>query len=124
MREAAAVGVGPQGLGKSRAPRALRKADGKPQEARCVGRSVRSQKRKLSFKEQREFESLPAQIEALEEEQRRLTEESQAADFYKSGADHIRVVLARLEQLPSDLEAALARWLELEDRAGTRRPGH
>jgi ATP-binding cassette subfamily F protein uup len=78
------------------------------------------QKRKVSFKEQREFESLPAQIEAFEAEQRRLTEESQSADFYKSGADHIRVVLARLEQLPSDLEAALARWLELEERIGTR----
>ena len=107
---------GPASIEKSRLG-SLKKPD-------VSGAASGSQKRKLSFKEQREFESLPAQIEALEEEQRRLTEESQAADFYKSGADHIRVVLARLEQLPSDLEAALARWLELEDRAGTRRPGH
>ena len=54
------------------APRALIKADRKLQEPR----EVAGQKRKLSFKEQREFESLPAQIEALEAEQRRLTEES------------------------------------------------
>ncbi len=35
--------------------------------------------RKLSFKEQREFDSLPARIEALEEEQRRLRAESESA---------------------------------------------
>jgi ATP-binding cassette subfamily F protein uup len=79
------------------------------------------QKRKLSFKEQREFESLPAWIDALEDEQRRLTDESESLEFYKSGADHIRAVLARLEHIAAEHEAALARWLELEDRAGPRR---
>jgi ATP-binding cassette subfamily F protein uup len=77
--------------------------------------------RKLSFKELREFESLPAQIESLEAEQRRLTTESEAPDFYKSGADHIRVVLGGIEKTASKLEAALARWIELEERAGTQR---
>ncbi len=76
--------------------------------------------RKLSFKEQREFESLPARIEALEEEQRRLTEESVAPDFYKSGGDHISGVLARIERIAAEHEAALARWLELEERAVPR----
>jgi ABC transport system ATP-binding/permease protein len=79
------------------------------------------EKRKLSFKEQREFESLPARIEALEEEQRRLTEESVAPDFYKSGGDHISGVLARIERITAEHEAALARWLELEERAVPRR---
>ena len=74
--------------------------------------------RKLSFNEQREFDSLPARIEALEEEERRLRAESESAEFYKAGADHIRAVLARLEQIATDHEAALARWLELEERSG------
>ena len=78
------------------------------------------EKRKLSFKEQREFESLPARIEALEEEQRRLTEESVAPDFYKSGGDHISGVLARIERITAEHEAALARWLVLEERAVPR----
>ena len=78
------------------------------------------EKRKLSFKEQREFESLPARIEALEEEQRRLTEESVAPDFYKSGGDHISGVLARIERITAEHEAALSRWLELEERAVPR----
>ena len=41
-------------------------------------------KRKLSFKEQRELESLPARIEALEAEQVRLGAEVSSPDFYKS----------------------------------------
>jgi ABC transport system ATP-binding/permease protein len=76
--------------------------------------------RKLSFKEQREFESLPVHIEALEEEQRRLTQESQSPEFYKSGADRIRGVLARLDEIAASLETSLARWLELDSRAPRR----
>ena len=74
--------------------------------------------RKLSFNEQREFDSLPARIEALEEEERRLRAESESGEFYKAAADHIRAVLARLEQNAAEHEAALARWLELEERSG------
>jgi ABC transport system ATP-binding/permease protein len=73
-------------------------------------------RRKLSFKEQRELEALPAQIAALEDEQRRLVQESESPDFYKSGADHIRGVLARIEQIATDLEVVLGRWLELDER--------
>jgi ABC transport system ATP-binding/permease protein len=75
-------------------------------------------RRKLSFNEQREFNSLPARIEALEEEERRLRAESESGEFYKAEADHIRAVLARLEQNASEHEAALARWLELDERSG------
>jgi ABC transport system ATP-binding/permease protein len=73
-------------------------------------------RRKLSFNEQRELEALPSQIESLESEQQRLREESESADFYKSPADHIRAVLARIEQIRDDLDVALARWMQLEER--------
>jgi ATP-binding cassette subfamily F protein uup len=72
--------------------------------------------RKLSFNEQRELASLPAHIEALEAEQQRLRTESESAEFYKAGGDHIRAVLARIETIGSELETALARWMELEER--------
>jgi len=78
-------------------------------------------KKKLSFKEQREFDGLPAHIEALETEQQRLRQESESADFYKESADHIRSVLARVDQIGVELEAALKRWLELEERAAISR---
>ena len=74
-------------------------------------------RKKLSFKEQRELEALPAHIEALEAEQQRLTAESESAEFYKSGAEHIRAVLARVDAIASELEAALARWMALEERS-------
>jgi ABC transport system ATP-binding/permease protein len=70
--------------------------------------------RKLSFKEQRELEALPARIAALEEEQARLKEEAASAEFYKSAAGHIHAVLARIEAVDAELHAALERWMELE----------
>jgi ATP-binding cassette subfamily F protein uup len=75
-----------------------------------------SAKRKLSYKEQRELESLPAHIDALEAEQERLRRESESPQFYKEPAAHINGVLARLESLGPELERALARWMELEER--------
>jgi ABC transport system ATP-binding/permease protein len=74
-------------------------------------------RRRLSYNEQRELQALPAHIEALETEQQRLKLESESPDFYRENADHIRVVLARLEQVGRDLESALARWIELEEAA-------
>ena len=92
-----------------------RQHDRPPGRATDVARSG-----KLSFKEQREYDVLPAQIEALEDEQRRLVQESESSEFYKAGAVHIRGVLARIEHVAQELEAALARWLELEERAAPR----
>jgi ABC transport system ATP-binding/permease protein len=75
----------------------------------------RSRPRKRTFNEEREYAELPARIEALEEEQRRLQQESASADFYKSPPDRIRAVLARLDELPRELERTLSRWVELEE---------
>jgi len=80
-------------------------------------RGPAGQKRKLSFKERRELESLPAHIEALEAERERLQHESASPEFYKSPAEHIRAVLARIDAIGPELEAALARWVALEERA-------
>jgi ABC transport system ATP-binding/permease protein len=78
-------------------------------------------RRKLSFKEQREYAALPAHIEALEAEQGRLRSESESPEFYKERADHIRDVLARIDAIGRELETLLARWLELEERAASAR---
>jgi ABC transport system ATP-binding/permease protein len=74
-------------------------------------------KRKLSHKEQREREGLPARIHALETEQRGLLAESESVEFYRQPKDRIREVLARLEVIGPQLEAVLARWIELEERS-------
>jgi ATP-binding cassette subfamily F protein uup len=71
---------------------------------------------KLSFKEKKELESLPAHIEALEAEQVRLHRESASPAFYKESAEHIKGVLARIEAIAKELETVLARWVELDER--------
>jgi ATP-binding cassette subfamily F protein uup len=80
----------------------------------------RTPPRKLSYNEQRELEALPAHIAALEAEHERLRHESESPEFYKEGADHIRAVLARIEIVGRELDAALGRWMELEERSTTR----
>ncbi|MCC7177537.1 MAG: ATP-binding cassette domain-containing protein [Acidobacteria bacterium] len=93
---------------------------------RAVGGSPPSiaaptQKRKLSFKEQRELDALPATIEALEAEQAALAAEVSAPDFYKRPAAEIHQTMARIEALPGEIEAALKRWDELDSVASVRR---
>ena len=73
-------------------------------------------KKKLSYKEQRELEELPARIAALETEQAALKAEMESGEFYKSGADRIKTVMARLDVVGPELEQLLGRWMELEER--------
>ena len=72
---------------------------------------------KLSFKEQRELESLPARIEALEAERDALRARTTGPEFYKESADAIRVALARLDAIDGELSRAYDRWNALEARA-------
>jgi len=71
-------------------------------------------KRKLSFKEQREFDALPAKIEQLEAEQEALAREVAAPDFYKQPAATIQAKLDRVQAAARELELAIARWDELD----------
>ena len=72
-------------------------------------------RRKKTFREEREYAALPARIETLEAEQRALQEEAAAPDFYKSSAERIGTVLARIDAIHAELEEALSRWVELEE---------
>jgi ATP-binding cassette subfamily F protein uup len=89
-------------------------AGGKGSAANGAAIPRRERERRLSYKEQRELEALPERIAALEEEQQRLKEEAASADFYKSPADHIHAVLARIDAVDVELHATLERWMELE----------
>ena len=76
--------------------------------------TIAGSRRKLSYKEQRELDALPARIEALEAEQTALKAEMDAPDFYKAGADRIQTVMSRTDAVARELEALLERWMELE----------
>jgi len=103
---------------QTRAQRATKAAEGKaaPSSVALDALSRAPRKRRLSYKEQRELESLPAQIDALESEQRTLNETIAAPEFYKEAAETINNVLARLDALQHELTAAYTRWDELESR--------
>jgi ATP-binding cassette subfamily F protein uup len=73
-------------------------------------------KKKLSYKEQREFDRLPERIEAIEIEQEQLNAAVAHPDFYKETAENIRRVLARLEELQSELLETYALWDDLDSR--------
>ncbi len=73
-------------------------------------------KRKLSFKEQKELDSLPAKIEANESRQRELEAAIAAPEFYRSGKAAIADTLATLEKTKSELDVLLHRWTELEGK--------
>lgn len=78
-------------------------------------RETRADKpRKLSYKEQRELDSLPGRIEALEAEQESLQARVSDAGFYQQDKQQIVDTLQRLETLQEDLERAYQRWEELE----------
>jgi ATP-binding cassette subfamily F protein uup len=72
-------------------------------------------RKKLSYKEQRELEVLPAQIAALEEEQKRITEmlELDGGAIYANEASRAAELGERHAQIDNELLAALERWEEL-----------
>jgi ATP-binding cassette subfamily F protein uup len=77
-------------------------------------RTPRSRPRKLSFKENRELEELPAKIEALETEQQELYARLGAPAFYQGNGAEVAAVKTRLAALEEELAATYARWEELE----------
>ncbi len=72
--------------------------------------------RKLSYKEQRELDELPARIEALEAEQKSLGALLADPDAYVKDPPGVASAQARYAQIDDDLLAALERWELLGSR--------
>ena len=70
-------------------------------------------KRKLSYKEQRELDQLPAQIEALETEQKSIQDELADGTLYSRDGARAAVLHARDGEIEAQLMQALERWSEL-----------
>ncbi len=77
------------------------------------------QKKKLSYKAQRELDELPARIEALEAEQAALRAALADGALYQSDLARAIALQARDSAIDDELTAALERWAELE-AAGQR----
>ena len=79
----------------------------------------RDRTRKLTYQEQRDLESLPARIDALETEQQELHAAMAAPSFYQQPKSDITAATTRLAALESELAAAFARWESLDAIAGS-----
>lgn len=71
-------------------------------------------RRKLGYKEQRELEQLPARIEALEKDVAALTAAMNEPAYYQREAAAITADNDRLAKAQAELDAAYARWSELD----------
>ena len=69
---------------------------------------------KLSYKDRRELEALPAQIESFEEEIETLQNLMASDEFYKQDKEKIVEVQKQLEKSQDGLTHCYNRWEELE----------
>ena len=83
-------------------------------------RSAPASRTRLSFKEQRELEALPAELEALEQEQLALTARMSAADYHRQAPDAIRADRLRATAIEHALAQKFERWGELDARAAAK----
>jgi ATP-binding cassette subfamily F protein uup len=70
---------------------------------------------KLSYKQQRELEMLPAKIEAMENTIAGLETQTTNGDFFAQRYEETQPVLDKLLRSQQQLEALTQSWLELED---------
>jgi len=75
-------------------------------------------RRRLSYKERRELDELPAKIEALEAEQVELHARMGSGDFYRQSSDKIAAAVERLGAVKCELELHYERWQILDSIAG------
>ena len=75
-----------------------------------------AKKVKLSFKEQRELDGLPAELESLEAEQKALTAKMSAPDYFKQGSQVMRDDQKRADEIDALLITKLERWEALEKK--------
>ncbi len=80
-------------------------------------RTAPDRHKKLSYKEKREWEMLPARIEAMETELRELHDRMADPVFFQGSQDETRPVLEGSAVLAQEIDEAFTRWAELDERS-------
>ncbi|NUF82611.1 ATP-binding cassette domain-containing protein [Acinetobacter seifertii] len=91
----------------------VKKAQAKAEAEKAAAQS-NVKKVKLSYKDQRELEQLPAEIEKLEVEQAELSDKLADGSWFVSNADEATKASQRLAEIEEVLLEKLERWDELE----------
>ncbi len=98
--------------------RAAKSPAAKPVGARKAARPRGEKPRRLSFKERRELEALPALIELIEFEQAELHDRMADPSFYRGeSGERVSVAKSRLAELEAELLQLYARWEALDGLA-------
>jgi ABC transport system ATP-binding/permease protein len=103
-----------QELAEARAPKDAAPAAAAPKDS-AAGRNAQRTV-KLSFKEQRELDALPAQMEALEAEQKAIGAQIEEGSIFAKDAQEGARLTERYAQIEEELLVALERWEELESK--------
>ncbi|KDB54082.1 ABC transporter-like protein [Sphaerotilus natans subsp. natans DSM 6575] len=98
------------------APKAEAPASASAPVAAAPAPAAAAAKRKLSYKEQRELDELPARIAALEDEQKVLGELLNGTELYARSPEKIAETHARFAAIDEELLALLERWEALGSR--------
>jgi len=81
-----------------------------------AGRETAAPK-KLGYKEQRELDALPAEIEQIEQAIAALEARMADPGFYSRDHEEVQAAAGELDELQQTLDARMERWTELADRA-------
>ncbi|MDP8568099.1 ATP-binding cassette domain-containing protein [Methylophilus aquaticus] len=76
--------------------------------------STATTRKTLSFKEQRELEALPGEIEALEQEQSAIQAQFAQGEIYKQAPEQVKQCQDRLEAIAGLVLQKMERWEQLE----------
>lgn len=93
----------------------VKKAQAKAEAAALAAATPTPKKVKLSYKDQRELEQLPAEIERLEAEQTKLSEKLADGSWFVSDANAATLASQRLAEIDELLLEKLERWDVLEN---------
>jgi ATP-binding cassette subfamily F protein uup len=70
--------------------------------------------RKMTFREQKDLDAMPNNIELLESEKKQIIHSLAEPAFYRNNGDKVSAAKARLEMLEKELAEMYARWEELQ----------
>ncbi|MDO6747289.1 ATP-binding cassette domain-containing protein [Gilvimarinus sp. 1_MG-2023] len=89
-----------------------------PESSASEVKPTKTDKKKLSYKLQREFDNLPGKIETLEEQLDAQQALASDPDFYAGDPQAVEDHLQKLADIQQQLETCFERWAELEDMGG------
>ena len=81
---------------------------------KALAKGAQRKPAKLSYKDQRELDQLPARIEQLEAELEQIHQTMASAEFYKQDNQQITTTQDRLQQIEDELAEAYERWDALD----------